>query len=80
MLRIVSETKENERIVLMKDMKPFQAGRVVGSGHIVMRTAATSKFEVMDLTNHFPDSCWTGCPNLAVQLLDSFVMIEIDGQ
>ena len=37
--------------------------------HVVMRTASSSHFEVMCLTDPRPDSCWTGRPNLLVREL-----------
>ena len=58
MIEIVKDNVE-KNIIKMRDMKPLQIGRLIVGGHIVMRTASTRKFEVMDLTVPGLDSCWT---------------------
>ena len=56
---------QNEAIVKMYHMKPLQVGRIVCNGndmrnnHLVMRTASTEKFEVIDLSEYEEDACWT---------------------
>ena len=56
---------QNEAIVKMYHMKPLQVGRIVCNGndmrnnHLVMRTASTEKFEVIDLSEYREGACWT---------------------
>lgn len=64
MIRIIKEKKDyKDRPIKMSELKPLQAGIVLGEGssqdgHLVMRTACYMDFEVMDLTEPYPDSCW----------------------
>ena len=58
----------------MYEMQPLEVCVIVANGsyvgHVVMRTASITHFEVMDLTDPRPDSCWTGrLANLAVREL-----------
>ena len=57
----------------MYEMQPLEVCVVVANGsyvgHVVMRTASQTKFEVMDLTDPRPDSCWTDSPNIQVREL-----------
>lgn len=75
MIRIVNESEQQKRIIPMEDMKPLQVGRIYDkdcteyNGHFVMRTASTSKFEVMSLSHPGADTCWSGSPTLLVELL-----------
>jgi len=62
------------KTVPMKNMKPCDIGIIKDSvgyydGHVVMRTASTSQFEVMNLTSPGQDKCWTDEPDIAVELL-----------
>ena len=68
MLRIVKkETTIKDTVVEMGDLEPFQIGIIVDTdssckvykGHLVMRTASTDKFEVMDISEPKEDMCWT---------------------
>ena len=58
----------------MYEMQPLEVcvistGRFY-DGHVVMRTASITHFEVMNLTDPRPDYCWTGrLANLAVREL-----------
>lgn len=67
----------------MNDMKPCQICRIVKSsasengGHIVMRTASTTKFEVMDLSEPGADSCWCNKPDIEVVPLIAGTEIKI---
>ena len=82
MLRIVGETNESKRIVKMCDMKPYQAGTLLSGtqqGHIVMRTASSQKFEVMDLTVAAEKVSWCDGSGLEVELLTEPITVEIDG-
>ena len=72
----------NKRIVPMKDMKPLEIGIIVekGSNYIgnyVLRTAYTSNFEVMDLSNPGEDSCWTEPEEIKVELLSEMDTLVI---
>ena len=65
---------DKSNVILMDDMKPLQIGTIVNgpscyNGDIVMRTASTDKFEVMDLTVPGEDGCWTSFTDLEVKLL-----------
>lgn len=70
------------RIISMKDMEPLQVGKVLSnggnSGNIVMRTASVSHFEVMNLTDSEADSCWTGSPDIKVELLNCPVTLVVE--
>lgn len=62
MLRIKDKnSEEDEKIVEMLDMKPLQIDTYDDGSKVmyVMRTASTSKFEVMDLSDPGADLCWT---------------------
>jgi hypothetical protein len=81
----MKSAKEADRrnIVLMKDMKPLEIGRIVTSkithcysGEIVMRTASKDKFEVMSLSHPAIDHCWTGSPSGLSTLKDVFKLIK----
>lgn len=52
--------KENAmEIKPMSEMEPLEVCVVVGrTEHIVMRTASTEKFEVMNLTDLKASNCW----------------------
>lgn len=53
---------DNENVISMSKMKPFDIGKVVSgahSGNIVMRTASLCYFEIMCLSAPGPNSCWT---------------------
>ena len=63
-------------IKTMSEMKPGEIGIILNSksmyeGQIVLRTASTTKFEVMTLSDLGADSCWTyeDCP-IKVRLLE----------
>lgn len=70
----ISGTKNHGILVSMDEMKPLEIGTIYESisisstkeylGHIVMRTASTLNFEVIDLTNPGEDCCWTDRPTL----------------
>ena len=56
----------------MYEMQPLEVCVIVGNnctGNVVMRTADSDHFEVMDLTNPSPDSCWIHKPDLKVREL-----------
>ena len=58
----------------MRDMKPCEICRVIDEGpyhlDIVMRTASTNRFEVMNLSNPGPDRYWGASTALCVEPLD----------
>jgi len=63
MIKIVERKTDIKIVILMGAMEPLQVGRIVSQssssvGHIVLRTASTSKFEVMDITDGTVDACW----------------------
>ena len=57
----------------MHEMQPLEVCVIVANGsyvgHVVMRTASQTKFEVIDLTDPIPDSCWTYRAELLVREL-----------
>jgi hypothetical protein len=61
--KLISEEGLQEiRIIKMSEMRPCEFGRIIDlplSGHLVMRTASSIKFEIMDLTDLREDRCWT---------------------
>ena len=80
MLKVTEERIDSHNVIKMHDMKPLQVGELLGGiGHIVMRTASNTKFEVMDLTTPGVYQCWTGEPNLDVRLLseNEYVAIKV---
>ena len=72
--RIVKSPSEN--IISINKMQQCDVGFIVDEmssyyGDLVMRTASTIQFEVMDLTKLRIDCCWTGKQNNAqVRLLN----------
>jgi hypothetical protein len=86
MLKIIEkETKKKLKIIKMCEMLPLQVGRITKShnydNHIVMRTASSEKFEVMNLTEPGQDSCWLNynciTNNIEIELLEEPIIIEI---
>ena len=56
----------------MYQMQPLEVCVVVEGqykDHVVMRTADSDHFEVMDLTNPRPNSCWINKPIIKVREL-----------
>ena len=56
----------------MYKMRPLEVCVVVSSdytGNVVMRTASSNHFEVMNLTKSVKDGCWRHDPNLQVREL-----------
>ena len=56
----------------MYQMQPLEVCVVVSSdytGNVVMRTASSNHFEVMNLTKSVKDGCWRHDPNLQVREL-----------
>jgi hypothetical protein len=91
--KLVEENGPKSRIIKMSEMKPLQFGRLVHSSpinrHLVMRTASSSLFEVINLTIMRPNQCWTMLPgqctdpnNLEVELAENgeIFKFEIIGQ
>ncbi len=86
MIQVMEEkVKGKDTIIPMRDMKPLQVGIIESDGcggcegHYVQRTAATTHFEVMDLTGAGVDSCWAGAPTCRVRLLhpDESITIKL---
>ena len=76
MIKLISKqaTKPIAKTKPMYEMQPLEVCVIVANGsyldHVVMRTASSSHFEVMDLTTDpIPDSCWTVSPELQVREL-----------
>jgi hypothetical protein len=72
------ENVKDNNIIPMNQMEPLQVAVVVSSGAIVMRTASTQHFEVMNLTASEPSRCWTGYPSIHVRLLPSGTKISFE--
>jgi hypothetical protein len=71
-IKLVTESEKTEQddIILMNEMKPLEVCVVMGgpyTGHIVIRTASSNNFEVMDLTESDIDSAWCGDAYIKVQ-------------
>lgn len=82
----IDYSKLSERIIKMSKMKPLEVGRIITSqdniyvGRVVMRTASPCKFEIMDLSVFFQDSCWTDkteAESITVELLDVELVVNI---
>lgn len=72
-LNIIKNTWEESDVIPIEEMQPLQIGRIVSStsvynNRIVMRTASSGRFEVMDLTDLDEDNCWTTPFFLKVEL------------
>jgi len=54
--------QRTSKTILLNELKPLQFAIVCGGhiydGHLVMRTASTEKFEVINLSLFRKDSCW----------------------
>ncbi|MDB4461435.1 hypothetical protein N9043_00645 [bacterium] len=64
MIEVLEHDIDEDNVINMGDMKPLQVGIIVGNyhgyfGHYVMRTAAISSFEVMNLSNPREGGCWS---------------------
>jgi len=74
-VRLVKGGPDNDNdMIEMKYMAPFSVGVIedMGSaynGHMVMRTASSDNFEVMDLSTMKPGSCWASGNGIKVRLL-----------
>ena len=78
-------TQDGDNIIPMSEMKPLDIGRIIHSlydkyeGKLVMRTASTTYFEVMDLANPGEDQCWSGGQSdIKVQLLNPGEKITLE--
>ena len=77
-IKIIND-KTKVELIPMSEMEPWQVGRITmsyldnGEGAIVMRTALSDKFEVMDMSDPGSDQCWDKliCKGLMVKLLPS---------
>lgn len=83
MFRIIDDEKETDDIINMCDMKPLQVGVIeddksYSNGAIVMRTAITERFEVMDLSEPHEDNCWDRSSNIKVRLLSAGTRITLE--
>jgi hypothetical protein len=88
MLKLTNDPPVTPRpaVIDMGDMAPLDVGYIVDVetethlGHMVLRTADSSKFEVMDLTSPGRDMCWDsiGSGTERVQLLEPGKVIQID--
>lgn len=57
MIKIVAGPRQ--QLIRMHEMRPLQVGMVECTGEVVMRTASTSKIEVMSISQPCKDRCWT---------------------
>lgn len=66
----IQGAKDHGKIIAMDEMASLDIGLICespndnGKGHIILRTASTDKFEIMDLTDPGVDCCWTRRPDL----------------
>jgi len=62
MFKLIKSQSEISEGRSLGEMEPCEIGRVINGcykGCIVMRTASTDKFEVMNLSHPGVDSCWS---------------------
>ena len=79
MLRIIDKKEvEDANIIEMNDMEPLQVAEIVGSDELVMRTANSSGFEIIDLSDPSEDGCWEHSPSVKVRLLSPNEKITIE--
>jgi len=76
------ETKEEPKVIRMRDMKPLQVGRITDStssynGCVVMRTADKRNFEVINLSSMEPSDCWVDVCDIGVVLLKKGETLEL---
>ena len=73
MIKLIDSTpKPIAKTKPMYEMQPLEVCVIVSNhytGIVVMRTADSDHFEVMDLTNPRPDSCWICKPTIQVREL-----------
>ena len=75
MIKLISkqDTQPIAKTKPMYQMQPLEVCVVVANcsylDHVVMRTADSDHFEVMDLTNPRPNSCWTSNVPITVREL-----------
>ena len=75
MIKLISkqDTQPAAKTKPMYEMQPLEVCVIVDpfryTDSVVMRTADTDHFEVLDLTKSRPDSCWVGKPSLKVREL-----------
>lgn len=69
MIRILEEDVYDKNVVPMNQMEPLSVGVLIASGEYVMRTASSSHFEVINLTEPGHNKCWTDNPTRDVRLL-----------
>lgn len=74
MVEILSVSNLDTKIVkTITEMKPLEVGRIISKNSykdaIVMRTASSEKFEVMNLSEPGLDACWITDSDYEVELL-----------
>ena len=80
-LNEITQKYPEARVIEMGKMKPLQIGRIVEDeiyeGIVVMRTASSISFEVINLSQLGENECWTNenCP-LKVQLFHNPVQVK----
>ena len=66
----------------MRDMKPLQVATIISdnryNGHLVMRTASRTPFEVMDLTEAKAGLCWDSHTSLNVELVTGTITVTVE--
>ena len=68
MFKLTHKKKRMPSTISMGDMLPLQIGEITRGDNrrvIVMRTASSENFEVIDLTDAGEDNCWTS-PNSVI--------------
>ena len=74
MLKLQNKSPDNTNIIEMSEMCPYEVGQIMAEdsayhNHYVMRTASTTHFEVINLTEPGEDVCWGEASTLPVRLL-----------
>lgn len=68
MIELKKEAEYKDRWFTAQEMEPLQVC-VTEDGTVVMRTASSGKFEIMDLSTPCADGCWTDVACFQVRAL-----------
>jgi hypothetical protein len=85
MITINDKRRLPDNVKFMYEMEPLEIGQIMPDnlidgydGDIVMRTASSCQFEVMNLSNMQKNKCWTqNLCSLLVRILDADITITL---
>lgn len=79
MFKVIKKEQNKRSTIKMRDMQPLEVATLESDPEImVMRTASSIRFEVINLSKHSIDGCWTTPNNLKVVLLPKGESIIIE--